>query len=564
MMLLTEAVMRVLELWDQGQMSMPRDSLLLDWVPVTLIQILNRTLMVQNPDGSWGLNQSPENTAYAVLTLKAISSLPWVDDFTEVILSAIQKGQHFLSECRGVWSKTQYLWVEKVTYGSPLLSEAYCLAATNGTTRSYIWSKSIKNLVQIPEKAAAEISDLFCSLHVFHAAPSWKIRACVLEGLLFVSQLRSARANILPGQQTAKNEYLNFIPCTWIVVNNIQNLFLDAYLLWDMMVLTLCNFRVDEYMETTMVQLSAPDLDEVGSTIRTLCEQENIEPIKPPHHVESHHPAGISTIPTLDSHPSAASRADRQLLEITTQENLAKCVNVKTVLAPYVEAVLSHQRIQQASLIDRSTLRFELCTFLLSHLDQLLDNARFSRQRGWSPHKPTQFLTPRTSFFTWVHTTGANSVSCPFSFACLICFTGSSCNRPGPCFESMPQRYLAQDLCGRLAAMSRLYNDYGSVARDIAEGNLNGLNFPEFHTSHATSDEVSTASQAALKAEMLEMAQHERECADTVLEKLVKELRRSIGTSWRVADAMTLFTGVSELYADIYVTRDLSNQVADV
>lgn len=40
-----------------------------------------------------------------------------------------------------------------------------------------------------------------------------------------------------------------------------------------MMVLTLCNFRVDEYMETTIAQLGKPDLKEAKTVIQTLCNE---------------------------------------------------------------------------------------------------------------------------------------------------------------------------------------------------------------------------------------------------------------------------------------------------
>lgn len=157
------------------------DPLLQDRIPVTLIQILNQTLMAQSPDGSWGLDRSPETTTYAVLILKSISSIPWADNFVGDILSAVQRGQHFLNNRRGCWTEPQYLWIGKVLYGLPTLSEAYCLAATNYYIRSYIWTENMKASVETPKKAAAKVSHVFYSLQVLQPEPFWKIRACVYK-----------------------------------------------------------------------------------------------------------------------------------------------------------------------------------------------------------------------------------------------------------------------------------------------------------------------------------------------------------------------------------------------
>ena len=114
--------------------------------------------------------------------------------------------------------------------------------------------------------------------------------------------------------------------------------------------------------------------------------------------------------------------------------------------------------------------------------------------------------------------------------------------------------------------MSRLYNDYGSLARDIGEGNLNSVNFPEFHGEEREKDGDAAkepgAGLAAQKAQVLEIAVHEREAAAVALAKLLKALEGRRGEDGRrIARVMRLFIGVSELYADIYVARDLSNQV---
>lgn len=75
MMLLAEALAQLLSLWDEGLLEELPETLLPDRIPVVLIQILNRTLLTRHPNGSWGVNDSPETTAYAILTLAVVSPL---------------------------------------------------------------------------------------------------------------------------------------------------------------------------------------------------------------------------------------------------------------------------------------------------------------------------------------------------------------------------------------------------------------------------------------------------------------------------------------------------------
>lgn len=556
MMLLAESLVRFLELWDKDHIHMSPGALLRDRIPVTLVQILNRTLITQNLDGSWGLKPSLEITAYAVMTLKVIVSLPWLEAIAEGTSSAIVIGQDFLREGIDGWSKPQHLWIEKVTYGSQYLSEAYCLAAVFDQRAFNTWTDRTSDLLAVSKKAATKVSQLLASLRVCRTVPRWKILAYVLEGMSFLPGLLSTGARILQGQQEAQNEYLTFIPCTWIIVNNLRHLELNTNFLWDMMVLTIGNFHVDEYMETKMAKMSEETLGQARSVIHALCGDLRSE-----------------TSLVLDSSTSTQSAttavsdclySNKRKLNCT--KILTDLASVEAVLGPYIQGILHHPRIQHAPHLDHRTLRTELCAFLLSHMDQISDNKRFSHQPNWSPQKLTQFLAPRTSFFTWLHTTGADSVSCPFSFAFLICLIGSSDGNANSCFESTTQKHQAKDLCKRLSVMSRLYNDYGSVSRDTAEGNLNSVNFPEFYSPQRqvlSGCEPLPRSEMTLKMEVFELAKYERESANTVLLKLNNELRGNNRRGERVADALTLFSSVSEVYADIYVVRDLSNKLAD-
>ena len=550
MMLLAEGLVRALELWDQGKIDQLPDNLMRDRLPVTLIQILNRTLMSETPAETQNPEQHLESIAYAVLTLKTLSSLPWLSSLTEVVLTSIEQSQQLLRDCRDSWNKPQYLWVEKVTYGSPSLAGAYYLAAVQKIKQSHPWTDKVKHLVQVPEKETKKINHLFTKLHCFQNKPAWKIQASVLEGLVFLQQLKVSQANVLAGQQPGKNEYLSFIPCSWVVVNNLEGLFLDTYLLWDMMTLTLGNFRVDEYMETTLANLSAHDIEDAKALIETLCQEPNRKRKSPssPSDATRATPAKKSLI----ANGHAMTNGHDPTLSTTPPPPPPTTTTLSTIhatLAPYIHTLLTHPRIRPAPANTLHTLRTTLATFLSSHLSQSQHNKNFTTQTPPPSSTPTS-LTPlyqtTTPFPTYMSTTAAPSVSALFSFAYLSCLLGGL---PDPL-----TRHIGTEFATRVAVMSRLYNDLGSMARDRAEGNVNCVNFREFHGNGDGGGEECDGVEA-VKGRVERVARFEREAVGWVGGRLAGELEGRRG-------GVRLFGGVAGLYADVYVVRDLSNRVA--
>ncbi|MCJ1397653.1 hypothetical protein MMC11_000849 [Xylographa trunciseda] len=544
-MLLAEALTRLLYLRDSGQLPLLPEELTTNRVPTVLVQICNRTLFCQSSHGSWGANNSTEITAYAVITLVAISSLPFLQQLEKEILAALKTGRQFLSRSSERWDEAQHIWIEKTSYGSPVLSEAYCLAAMKCSTLSHTWSD---HLARPP--CLTKITKFFSVLPLFSKELVWKLKASVLEGSMFIKQLKSARLEIFREPLGAENKYLEFIPCTWTVMNNCNALFLSTNILWDMMQVSMLDFLVDEYMESTVAQLPEEGINSLGHIIRSLCHESEAQAKKSRKRTYSEHSNGDIAKVCV---PSA------------NRDSYSHIIKIKVTLRRYIRWVLNHPRVTSASQSDQAHLRGELQAFLLAHLIQIQDNNRFSQQGpqcGDSDSIPA-FLTPRTPFYTWVHTTAADHISCPLSFAFYACIVSATFPTVSDCFPSARHKYLAQDLCTHLSIMSRLYNDFASVARDRAERNLNSVNFPEFHTPppHSLVDESVLANMDRLKREVLLLAEYERECvrgAESALRACVLAGgRRERG----VASAVRLFVAVTELYAEMYVVKDLTNRV---
>jgi len=309
---------------------------------------------------------------------------------------------------------------------------------------------------------------------------------------------------------------------------------LSAKFLKEMMIISMLNYQADEFMEAVVGKEFEDDLSPIKAIVRSLCQ--------PPTHKTNGFGNGKAKIRKVgtDGHTPSSELEEGILATHQKHESVLK------TLQRFTKHVLGHPSIALSSSNDQRVLRQELQTFLLSHITHTEDNTQFSSHKlsEWS----VPFTSPRSTFYKWVHTTSADHTSCPYSFAFISCLmdTGSS-----DCFQSPFSKYLAQDLCSHLAVMCRQYNDYGSIRRDRIERNLNSINFPEFHSAALENSEGGSASDAELKAALFEVAEFERECLASTSEKLLPRVPLS------VAEMLKVFVGVTDLYGQIYVARDI-------
>lgn len=129
MMLLTQALTRLVHLWKTGVLPDLPEDLLRSQLPQLLAEVSIFTLRSRNSNGSWGSRDSNEETAYAILVLANGIELDSMKEDEQEMRLAIEEGRKFLLSAKDVQS--EHVWVEKVTYASDLLSESYVLAALN-------------------------------------------------------------------------------------------------------------------------------------------------------------------------------------------------------------------------------------------------------------------------------------------------------------------------------------------------------------------------------------------------------------------------------------------------
>ncbi|KAJ5941997.1 Phyllocladan-16-alpha-ol synthase [Penicillium verrucosum] len=125
-MLMTEAIARLHLLFQSSKLLFLKELFEKDLVDL-LRDMTVSVLRQQNQTGSWGFRNSKEEAAYAVLILTYAVDFEFSEIPRHLIRRAIHDGCSFLRSNAVLGSG--HLWVEKVTYESEMLSQAYTLAA---------------------------------------------------------------------------------------------------------------------------------------------------------------------------------------------------------------------------------------------------------------------------------------------------------------------------------------------------------------------------------------------------------------------------------------------------
>jgi len=126
---MTQAIARLHELWHSSQLLSLKEQF--EQELTTLLRDMAISVIhQQNHTGTWGTKSSKEEAAYAVLILTYAVQFDFPDIPYLQIRTAIRNGCSVLRSDTLVGSER--LWVEKVTYESEILSQAYTLAALKG------------------------------------------------------------------------------------------------------------------------------------------------------------------------------------------------------------------------------------------------------------------------------------------------------------------------------------------------------------------------------------------------------------------------------------------------
>lgn len=567
-MLLATVLSRVTQLWAKG----PLAPLALDCVQtafVVLSNLLQKTLMEQDQaTGSW--NKSTEVTAYSVLTLAAASNTPVGAVVGEKLRTSIIYGRAFLEANFQLWGHDRPLWIEKVLYSSPILSTGFCTAALlTPTFTMQVASSEDRVATRVPSDSLLHFRKFYSRLPLLSAEPQWRLASSLYEAGLWYHRLADQRHEIFPRDNMAPDKYLQYIPQTWTLCNARNGNALEPDLMWNMMIISMLNYQVDEFLESVVGAYTAEEVNVVRNIIHRLCHDEQ-------HHRESPLPTLLGEDPSSDEENSDIHPRRSE----PTPPDSPKAGNANHTLAhtghilyKFTRYILSHPAVAHSPVNTRRLLARELEIFLQAHLTDLVTSQQLHQSLPYL-HLPDQLAKPPSSYFTWVRTTSADHTSCPYSFhffAALVAYyhRPPDTSAPQSAFYGPRQRYLAESLCRHLATMCRQYNDYGSVSRDMMERNLNSVNFPEFweqvgdgkiagtHNDGGDHGKPTDKSLDAVKSDLIWLAEYERACCMGALDRLVNET----GLPTRTARILQTFVDVTDLYGQIYVARDIASRV---
>jgi hypothetical protein len=377
----------------------------------------------------------------------------------------------------------------------------------NAQVPQYLLGPRVSSLVNIPSKRVSSFSKFYAKLPMFKDVDAWKIKAWLIEGYLFLPDLEKMRLGVFSRGGMDEDKYFEYLPFSWTGPNGLENINAGAQSLFDMMIISMVNYQVDEFFDGVVAR---GDM----STIALLRRN-------------------IDTLFSDTTTPSSVKDTFNGYEDLPTYDQ-----DIYNQLSEFLNFVVSYPRIQNASLNDKAQLQLELKCYLLAHTQQCEDSIKLRRQGSQKIYN-----APPSSYMKWVRNTASDHLSSQYAFAFMACLLGNKVDY----FANSEIRYMAQDCCNHLSVICRMFNDYGSLDRDRKESNLNSMFFPEFDGKGKSDTE--------LRTELVRLTKYERKCLALSFE----ELATACGDRHRrIYDMVKLFYNASEIYTEVYEVKDLS------
>ncbi len=541
-MLMVEAFVRLIQLWARGCVPVPDDPAIQDKVIICLFQALTRTLHTQKSNGSWG-SGGCETTAYAVITLKRLSSFTSAPRIKIQLANAIENGRKFLSKNFRPFSEPDHIWTGKTTSGSSVLYQAYIMAALQAPMSKQS-SPSIESHFEIPLAKITIQTKYYAKQAWFASVPEWLIQACLVESRLFLPQIRAVRYAVFPNDNLGEDSHFESIPFSWIVASNLDNRAIGAEFLYQLMILSVLGRQLDEYINGVLRESFSGCLFEVEDIIYSIFQELELY--------------------NKDQCFCGDHGHDR--------ESTATYISdVRSVLYRFISHVLNHPYVLMASGRDQAQLKSELLAFLLGRISQLAIQ-HSSTATDQTPHAYT------------------------FAFlACLMGNQGSNCGVGirRDFLETPEQQYLAADLCRHMSIISfmsdnakaqqntvqtvqsksrstSLGNSGRPLSRSISSVSTSSSSYDDSSSPISPISSVSSVSSGSPRnaffpkalnqlpqnsplvasPESLQMSRlidHERQCLSLCLQSISES-----GINQRTGNILKLFVDVTELSEQIF------------
>ncbi|KAL6722272.1 hypothetical protein ACLMJK_001379 [Lecanora helva] len=448
---MVDAFMLLLEAWERRFVEFPDGSVIMHKVFLSLFQALTRTLRTQEANGSWE-HGCREATAYAVIRLSKLASMTSFPKVKLQIAQAIEAGRKFLLEETRAFGESEEVWTGITTSGNNALHEAYILAALQTPVSKRASRSTIESHFNI-SVAKLTIQTKYHSRHTwFTNVSEYLIQASLIEAQLFHTQLKNVRDDLLLDETSVDDSYFESIAYAWVVTNNLDQRFIGAEFLYQMMVLSILTRRLEDYMRNVVESAFAGCLFEVEDIVHSIfVELDNKAKDK-----------------CLCDENDASSIRDSQATIVS---------DARSVLYRFISYTLNHPCVLMASFADQSRLRSELVAFLLGRIAQC------------SPEGDEEAtdVTPHHYLFAFLASLFGNQSS-------------QECVGPRRDFLETPeQQFLAASLCRHLSMISFLSKNTEKPElpaiqpTSVTSGSTNSRSECAYHSS---SSSVSSASSS--------------------------------------------------------------------
>ncbi|KAF1999857.1 hypothetical protein P154DRAFT_620564 [Amniculicola lignicola CBS 123094] len=225
-----------------------------------ICRLMSQTLSKQRYDGSW--DGSLEVTSYSIITAGYALSLPWGAAVKDYLRDSIRQGRDYVQAKYSHLDNTYFLWIEKVSYRSLLLHSVYCSAAPHLHIIDATWAPFIVDGFTLPQGNLKKTQYLISNLPLFQGVHFASLELVLVEAQLMTAQLKSFRNSLFNRSDIPMTveKYLGAISMIWVTCNHKNNRGLSYKTMWEMVLLSLFNLQVDEYMESVVARMPQADI----------------------------------------------------------------------------------------------------------------------------------------------------------------------------------------------------------------------------------------------------------------------------------------------------------------
>ncbi|GAQ46948.1 hypothetical protein AKAW_07141 [Aspergillus niger] len=513
-MLTCEGIVDYIHKWNSDAFATSSSTGLDARIPLVVHQALTKLLRTQNADGSWGPRSSLEETS---------------GELRDASLTAIEQAESYLRyTCsRGYISIRERLWIDKTLYSIETVSRSYIISATLAPTPNIQASETLGGLFNIPGSVIQKQGNFLRTLPSFSHIPSWVLEASVREGYMIIDELR--KIDFFSQRAKLSEEYLLYCASCFVASNYKGSYFLSTGYLLMVLRITVATYQLDTFVDHQVINFSSLELDELEDFIQK----------------KLHTGRCLSTGPD----------ATHELNECNGEQH-ARVKEAKAMFLSFMNFVLT-DTTGPVSTYNKLNLRSELRSALLAQIGHIRSSKGLAHE-GVDLHDQIG----KTTFFSWLRGPASDNVLYPVVLKYMILHMGmSQAQQDDDVFRTPEEQYIVEDFCRHAAAGVRLWNDYGSIERDKAEGVLNSIDVLNLSSSRPLANGITgdTLDRHCKVVSLKKMAHYENRHVRLCLEQLETVLQEN--DAHRASSIMSrlhMHATVTQVWAEMYSLRQFS------